>query len=134
MSAMNHATLLVAQIDRFMRLGDGVRSNQYKDSSALVWFVVIAAAVGLGAMLFLQIRNRNDMSMRCDDPEKLFRELSLVHRLASRSQRTLRQVAETSSLPNVAQAFLTPGAFDVAAARADAQTEAEINELRARLL
>jgi hypothetical protein len=65
-------------------------------------------------LVVVQLRLRNDMELHCDNPWKLFRELCQVHRLDGPSQRLLAQLARARRLPQPAQIFLTPSAFEPA--------------------
>ena len=83
----------------------------WSDLSAWGIAVVVAAIV---ALIVLQIRKRNDMEAPCNNPWMLFRELCLVHKLDGASHRLLAQVARARRLPQPAQIFLTPSAFEPA--------------------
>lgn len=72
---------------------------------------VVAAIV---AAIVMQVRRRNDMEQRCDNPWKLFRELCQVHDLDRSSQRLLAQVARARRFTQPAEVFLTPAAFEPA--------------------
>jgi hypothetical protein len=93
--------------------------------------VVVLAAF---AAIVARIRRRNDMSERCDDPEKLFRELCLAHRLDGRSARLLAQLAAACGFEQPAQVFLTPASFESARLPAALRSKApQLAQLRKRL-
>ena len=129
------ATALLAQMSRWSRLGDGLRpgGRSVETSTFLAW-AIVAALAGLVAILYVQYRKRNDMSERCDDPEKLFRELCLAHQLTAGSQRVLRQLAAARGFEQPAQIFLAPSAFDAGdLSGAAGASESVIADLRSRL-
>lgn len=134
MSALT-AEALLAQISRWSRLGDGFRhGGSGAGAGTVILWAVAAALVALFAIVFVQYRKRNDMSVRCDDPEKLFRELCLAHQLTASYQRGLRQLAASRGFDHPAEVFLSPGAFDPDGVSASAGlTDGQMAELRARL-
>lgn len=95
----------------------------------------VAAVVGIvGAALYRHLKRRNDMSLWCDDAQKLFRELCLVHQLDRHSQRLLAQLADAWKFPQPAQVFLTPAAFDRERLPDSLRAKAtELDQLRQRL-
>lgn len=125
---------LVAQVTR-EEFGRGFRGAASQRS---VWDLVpyAAAFVSLlaGWSLYSFLKRRNDMTERCDDPHKLFRELCLVHKLDRASRRLLLLLAGAHQMAQPAQVFVTPAAFEAtrlpAALRGQA---AEIKRLRERL-
>lgn len=129
-----HVLALLAQVSR-EQFGRGFRGA----SSQRHWTDVIPYAVALALMaagwaLVNYVRRRNDMTERCDDPHKLFRELCLAHRLDRASRRLLLHLAEAARLPQPAQVFLTPSAFDPARLPASLRSRAdELERLRERL-
>ncbi|MEM8947419.1 MAG: hypothetical protein AAGD11_19750 [Planctomycetota bacterium] len=104
--------ILLAQISRWQRLGDGLHRGRGRmdlaDFLPLAIVLVVAAVV---IFVVVQVRKRNDMSQRCNDPNKLFRELSLIHNLDRSSQKLLRQLADSAQLQQPAEVFLRPGIF-----------------------
>jgi hypothetical protein len=125
---------LLAQVYRD-DLGRGFRSA----TSQLHVTDVIPYAVGIALLIFVAwlvpyLRRRNDMSERCDDPQKLFRELCLTHELDRGSRQLLLRLAEAQRLPQPAQVFLTPTAFEPSRLPAALRGYVdEVKELRARL-
>jgi hypothetical protein len=102
-------------------------------TSQLDWTDVIPYAVGIallfaGGALYSYLKRRNDMSERCDDPHKLFRELCMAHRLDRASRRLLLHLADATRMPQPAQVFLTPAAFDPA--RLPAALRGRVDELK----
>lgn len=129
MSAFLAGRLVLAEIgDNFPQSGERLGWSD-------LWAWGIAVVVGaLAALIVLQIRQRNDMEQRCDNPWKLFRELCQVHNLDRASQRLLAQVARARRLPQPAQIFLTPSAFEPADLPAGLRDRADqLLRLRGRL-
>lgn len=88
----------------------GPRLN-WSDLGAYGIAIVVGALV---TALVLYIRNRNDMSLRCDNPWKLFRELCQIHDLDRPSQRLLASLARVRRYEQPSQVFVAPESFDVA--------------------
>jgi len=111
-----NASLLIftifAQVSRWERLGDGLHRGRGRMDLlellpvAIVLAVVVTAIVGIVAY-----RKHNDMGQKCDDPKKLFRELSLAHKLDRRSQKLLWRLADAFQLAQPAEVFLQPALF-----------------------
>ncbi len=78
----------------------------------LIPYVLAAVFGGIGIAVYRYVKRRNDMTLWCDDPHKLFRELCQVHQLDRHSQRLLTRLAEAWQFPQPAQVFLTPAAFE----------------------
>jgi hypothetical protein len=102
-------------------------------TSQLNWTDVIPYAVGIslliaGALIYNYVKKRNDMSERCDDPHKLFRELCMAHRLDRPSRRLLLHLADATQLPQPAQVFLTPAACEPS--RVPAALRGRVDELK----
>lgn len=122
-----------AAVDRMRGLESGFRSAFRGDPLAFIWLVVGCAIAGLIALVVMQFRRRNDMSLRCDDPEKLFRELAKAHHLTGSNQRVLRALVDANHLTNPGQIFLSTATFDAASGVADPALSQEFTELRMRL-
>ncbi|QDT73948.1 hypothetical protein [Lacipirellula limnantheis] len=71
--------------------------------------LLVAAIVAAAVMI---VRRRNDMTIHCENPWKLFRELCLIHDLDHPSRRLLASLAAVRRYEQPAQIFLTPAAFD----------------------
>ena len=74
------ATHLFAQFSRWERLGDGLHRSRGRVELMdllpyLIGMALLAAAVA-GVAAYIK---HNDLSKPCDDPNKLFRELSRAH-------------------------------------------------------
>lgn len=125
---------LLAQVYR-EDLGRGFRGA----TSQLSWFDVVPYVVAVamligGAKLWAYWKRRGDMSERCNDPHKLFRELCLAHKLDRTSRRLLLQLAEAGRFAQPAQVFVTPAAFEAARLPASLRGRTnEVNQLRERL-
>lgn len=106
-------TALLAQIANWERLGDGLHGSRNRlelwDWLPYLIGVVAFACISAGVAAY---RKYNDLSKPCDDPKKLFRELSLAHGLDRSSQRLLRQLAQLAGLSQPAEVFLSPGVFE----------------------
>jgi hypothetical protein len=107
------ATNLLAQYSKWQRMGDGLhRSRGRADFSDLLPYLLgIAVVCAIIAAVVAYIKH-NDLSQPCDNPNKLFRELSRAHGLDRSSQRLLRRLASYAGLSQPAMVFLTPTVFD----------------------
>ncbi len=104
--------VLFAQISRWQRMGDGLHRGRGRlDLMELLPLVIALAVVAIVITLVVKVRKRNDMTEPCDDPDKLFRELSLAHGLDRASQKLLRRLAEALQLAQPAEVFLQPAFF-----------------------
>jgi len=104
--------ILFAQIANWQRMGDGLyRSRGRVDLTEFLSCVLGLAAIAIVIAIVLKIRKRNDMTEHCDDPKKLFRELSLAHNLDRTSQKLLWQLAEALQLAQPAEVFLQPSYY-----------------------
>ncbi|MCG8451181.1 MAG: hypothetical protein MI725_16555 [Pirellulales bacterium] len=113
MNFLHCAWVLLAQLSRWQRLGDGLhRSRGRTDLADLLPFGIVLAAIGIAVVIGLAIKKRNDYSTSCDDPQKLFRELSRAHKLDLRNQRFLLQLASAFRIEQPAEIFLLPTLFD----------------------
>ncbi len=127
-------TPLLAQVYR-EELGRGFRGA----TSQLHWtdvlpYVAAAVAAGVGWGVFAYVKRRNDMTERCSDPHKLFRELSQVHKLERNHRRLLLQLASALKFAQPAQVFVTPAAFEPSRLPAELRSRAaELTWLRQRL-
>jgi hypothetical protein len=119
---------LLAQVYR-EDLGRGFRGATSQLSvSDFVPYLAAAIVIGVGWAVYAHLKKRNDMTERCDDPHKLFRELCLTHQLDRTSRRLLLQLAAGLNLQQPAQVFLTPTAFEPA--RLPAALRGRVDELR----
>ena len=107
-STVLHYTLLAEIGDNFAPSG---RRLNWSDLWAWGVGAVVAAII---AVIVVQLRKRNDMEQRCDNPWKLFRELCAVHQLDGANQRLLTQLVRVRRFEQPAQVFLTPAAFEPA--------------------
>jgi hypothetical protein len=125
---------LLAQVYR-EDLGRGFRSatSQLRLTDVIPYAVAFALLV-FAAWLAPYLRRRNDMSERCDDPQKLFRELSLVHQLDRSSRQLLWRLAEENRFAQPAQVFVTPTVFEPAHLPESLRGQLEdVKQLRSRL-
>ena len=135
MNATHPAFMLLAQYDRWRRLGDGLhRSGQRAELADLVPFFIVLAIIGIGATIAVQIYKRRDFSKSCNDPQKLFRQLCVAHQLDYKTQRLLQRLATALEMPQPAALFVTPTAFATTNLPAQLRNEAkQINQLGRRL-
>jgi len=129
------ASIAFAQISNWERLGDGIHRGRGRMD--LMEFLPVAIFLGVVAVVItvvVQFRKRNDMSLACDDPHKLFRELSQAHELDRASQKLLRRLAEALQLTQPAEVFLQPAFFQADQIPQELRGEsAELQLLRERL-
>jgi hypothetical protein len=124
----------VAQVTR-EQFGRGFRGA----TSQLHWTDILpyAAAIALlilGTMAYSRYKRWSDLTERCDDPHKLFRELSMAHQLDRPSRRLLLHLAEAGHFAQPAQIFLSPAAFEPSRLPQALRTRAEdVRRLRERL-
>lgn len=106
------SNLLFAQVSKWERLGDGLHRDRgsIELADVLPWLIVLAILFVVIAVV-IRLRKRNDMTEHCNDPDKLFRELSQAHDLDRGSKKLLIQLAERTNLAQPAEVFLRPGIF-----------------------
>jgi hypothetical protein len=110
---MNAINLLMSLGPMFAEIGDNFpRSGKRLEWHDLWPYGVVALVAALVAAIVIKLRNSNDMTQRCDNPRKLFRELCLVHNLDRANQRLLAQVARARGFEQPAQVFLNPASFE----------------------
>ncbi|NOZ39824.1 MAG: hypothetical protein GXP24_06310 [Planctomycetes bacterium] len=127
--------ILFAQISNWQRLGDGLhRSRRQMDLMELLPLALGLVVVAIVITIVVKVRKRNDMTQRCDDPNKLFRELSLAHNLDRASRNLLWRLAEALQLAQPAEVFLQPAHFQGDRIPQELRDEeAELQELLERL-
>jgi len=124
---------LLAQLSRWQRMGDGLHGPGTRiELREVLFFCLGLALFGLIVWLLLGWRRWNDMSQRCDDPWKLFRQLCQHHGLNRADRRLLQQLATARQLRQPAELFVTPSAFNPANLPAKLK-EQKLRNLRARL-
>jgi len=132
---MNGSYMLFAQISHWQRLGDGIHSRRWRmelDGFLLTGIVLVVIATAIAAAVF--IKKRNDFSQPCDDPQRLFRELSLAHNLDRASQKLLRQLADAFQIAQPAEVFLQPALFEPSKLPEQLREEEErLLELKSRI-
>lgn len=126
---------LFAQVSRWERLGDGLHRSRGRMDPMDFWpLFIVLGVIAAAIVVVLKIRKQNDMTEHCDDPDKLFRELSLAHELDRGSQKLLRQLADSLQLTQPAEIFLKPAYFQTAQIPAELRNEAaELEALEKRL-
>jgi hypothetical protein len=118
--------LLIAQSSAWKHLGDGLHGRRGRTDLFDFWPVALGlVVVAIAVAAVVAIRKRDDMSQKCNDPNKLFRELSLAHKLNRGSQKLLWQLAEAFQLAQPAEVFLTPTLFHSAQLPPELQGEEE---------
>ena len=125
----------LAQISRWERLGDGLHRGRGRlDPMDLLPLGIVLVVFAIVIAIVVRVRKRNDMSEPCDDPEKLFRELSMAHELDRGSQKLLRRLANSLQMAQPAEVFLRPACFQAGGIPAALQSEtAELEALGKRL-
>jgi hypothetical protein len=112
---MNLLSSLLANWPAIAMIGDNFPTSGKRLGWHDLWaYGVVALVAGAVAAVVILLRNRNDMTKRCDNPAKLFRELCMVHALDGASQRLLTQLAKVRNFEQPAQVFVTPAAFEPA--------------------
>lgn len=126
---------LAAYLPLLAEIGDNFPASGQRQNWSDLWPYGIAAVVAaVVTAIVVQIRKHNDMTLACDDPQRLFRELCLAHKLDRGSVRLLGQLAAAMRLEQPAQIFLTPAAFEPARLPASLRPRsAELKQLRERL-
>ena len=132
---MPATSFLLAQVAPSRKLADGFRSSGFRFAWNDWWPWLLLVAIAVASYVVVKIRRqRSDMSLRCDDPAKLFRELCQAHQLDGASQRLLKQLANAAGHDSSGQIFLAPAAFNADQLPASLQSHAtEIARLRTQL-
>ncbi len=126
--------VLFAQISNWQRMGDGLhRSRGRMDLMELLPVVIVLVVVAIVIAVVVKVRKRNDMTQPCNDPGKLFRELSLAHNLDRASQKLLRRLAEALELAQPAEVFVKPAYFQAELPQELRGEEGEFETLHERL-
>lgn len=134
MNASHLQGLLFAQVSRWERLGDGLHRGRGRVEVIDFWPLLVALVIlGIVVAVVVKMRKRNDMSEHCDDPEKLFRELSQAHDLDRGSQKLLWQLATSAQLAQPAEVFLRPGIYQAELPVDLREQEAAFQALQQRL-
>ena len=103
---------LLGQYSRWERLGDGLhRSSGRMELTDLLPLVVVVAVLVVVAIVAVVVYRRRDFSKPCDDPQKLFRQLCMVHGIGGAHKRLLLQMATSLQLASPATLFVMPSAF-----------------------
>lgn len=126
---------LLAQLSKWKRLGDGLRQTGEHRDLVDLWPIPLFGGLAAGAVYAIVVwRRRNDFTRRCNDPEKLFRELCQTHELEKDDRLLLRQLAEACGLAQPALVFLQPEAFTRGELPEALQPRAaQLNELQRRI-
>ena len=105
----------LAQMRNWRRLGDGLhRRGSRLDMEELLPYAIGLALIGLGIWGAAAWKKRNDASIPCDDPSKLFRELCNLHGIKGSNRRLLKRLAGAWKMEQPADIFVTPKAFELA--------------------
>ena len=127
----------LAQMRNWRRLGDGLHRRRMRlDMEELLPYAIGIVLVGLCIWGIVLWKRRNDTSLACDDPGKLFRELCQCHGIEGTNRRLLKRLVEASGMEQPAQIFVTPTAFRVDRLPELLQTEEaeqQLEDLRKRL-
>jgi hypothetical protein len=108
-------TSLLGTAALLAEIGDNFPNSGKRLNWSDLWpYGLLAVVAAIVALVVIHVRDRNDMTVRCDNPWKLFRELCQVHGLDGASQRLLAQLARVRQFEQPAQVFLSPGAFEPA--------------------
>ncbi len=112
MNSLHLTNLLFAEKANWQHMGDGLHRGRGRiDLIELLPLGIVLAAVAIVIFLVVKVRNHNDMTQPCDDPNKLFRELSFVHDLDRASKKLLWRLADALHLDQPADVFLQPAYF-----------------------
>ena len=103
---------LLAQYSNWQRLGDGLhRPGSRAELADLLPLAIIIAVLAAAGVIANKIYKSRDFSKPCDDPQKLFRQLCLVHGIRGSNKRLLLQLASANNLHSPAILFVTPAVF-----------------------
>lgn len=113
------------------------RVNNKAEFAELMRLAPYATALALAAIAFYAwnwFKKRNDFTIPCNDPQRLFRQLCAAHNLNLSSRRLLIELAAAWEMAQPAAVFVTPSAFRVNDLPEHLRKEeARINELAAKL-
>ena len=94
----------------------------------MIPYAVAVALLIAGWAVYNYVKKRNDMSERCDDPHKLFRELCMAHQLDRASRRLLLHLADATQLAAAGAGLSHAAAFEPG--RLPAALRGRVDELK----
>ena len=132
---MNPNHSLFADMPLYKYMGEGLYRGRGRVDLVDLWpLALLCVVAAIAIVAIVKIRKRNDMDQPCNDPIKLFRELSLAHNLDRASQNLLWRLTEVLQLAQPAEIFLQPAYFHADNLPPELrEAEAELDALRQRL-
>jgi hypothetical protein len=104
--------ILLAQATRLEQMGRGMRLSQSRVTLFDLWPLALTFLTLIVAITaYNSWRRYHDYRERCDDPQKLFRELCAMHKLDRAQRRLLEALVQTVGFEQPAQVFLAPSVF-----------------------
>lgn len=127
--------ILLADVPLYQHMGDRLHRGRGRINLVDLWPVLLVfVLVAIVIAIVVAVRKRNDMTKHCNDPNKLFRELSQAHGLDRGSQNLLWKLAEALQLAQPAEVFLQPAYFHADRIPPELRgAEAELDTLHRRL-
>ena len=126
---------LLAQLSRTQGLGGNFRGPgaRVDGGDMLMIAMLVLGAVGVIVLLSVLLRLQERRN-RCNNPQKLFRDICRLHELDRKSRKLLTQLARHQDLEHPARLFLEPARFNPENVGAElGQHQREFDTLRGRL-
>lgn len=129
------SNLLLADVPAYQHMGDRLYRGHGRINLVDMWpALLVIVLVAIVTAIVFAIRKRNDMTKHCNDPNKLFRELSQAHGLDHGSQSLLWKLAKALQLAQPAEVFLQPAYFQADRIPPELRgSESELDTLHRRL-
>ncbi|MBN1851776.1 MAG: hypothetical protein JW829_03600 [Pirellulales bacterium] len=103
--------LLLAQRDRWERLGDRFQSDRSIDWENVILWCALTAFFAIGVILLVRFSHRKEKKTRTHDSQELFAELCRAHGLSWKMRRLLLRLAKEQGLSQPVTLFLNPDPF-----------------------
>ncbi|MDP6446882.1 MAG: hypothetical protein QGG36_31210 [Pirellulaceae bacterium] len=96
----------------YNHLGERFRSGARVDVAAIIFMMIVLAAVAVIAWVCIHLFNARER-VRCNHPGRLFNELCRAHEISLADRRLLKQLALRNQLDHPGMLFVQPGCFDI---------------------